>query len=465
MTGGSLDRDDDTRSSRDTNETENVPSGTEKNPPWDNRRWDEADDQDVHRIKNHGRKGDPLIRLLAGLAVVLIAMVAFLGGVFVERELVSRSGPIDDERLDEVAEIIQAEYYRGPTDDASQAAFEEQLEQGALEGIAAGAGDPYTAYLPPSDAAPLSTALSGQYGGIGVVVQQQDQRLVVTNVTPGGPAEEAGLRPGDVLVSVDDFQLAGVSVSDAGERIRGEVGTVATVVVDRIATGERLTFAAERERLETPVVDYRFDAETGIATISVAQFNATTTAQLDRSLILARADGATGLILDLRGNGGGTVTAAQEMIGRFVPAAQGPALYETVGRAGAAEDYVSLPIIGTPDGSVSDLPLVVVVDGNTASAAEIVAASLRDYGRAVVLGEPTFGKGSVQRIHEFDDRSILRVTIAEWLTPDRQRLNGVGVVIDVPVTGGPTPESEDAQLEAATAWLLSGGTSSATFGW
>ncbi len=420
-------------------------------------------DQQTPAPRRAGR--DPLVRTLIALCVLLTVIIAFLGGVWTERELVDRlGGPVDAGRLNEVAGLLDAEYYRGPTDDAEQAAFDERLEQGALVGLAEGAGDPYTSYLPPEDAAPLTEQLSGQYGGIGITVQQREGALAIVQVLAGGPAEAAGLRPDDLLIAVDGYDLTGATTEDAGVRIRGEVGTTVTLVVLRAGLVEPLTVPVERRQLDAPVVTYVLDPATRIGQIRVTGFTGVTTRQLDEALARARADGATGLVLDLRGNGGGSVTAAQEMIGRFVPATLGPALYETVGRAGDSDDVQSLPVLNPVDGIVSDLPLVVLVDAGTASASEIVAASLSDYGRATVMGTPTFGKGSVQRVHTFEDESILRVTIAEWLTPDRQRLEGVGVAVGV-VVGAGEPDGTDDQLTAAIALLRSGGTSAADFGW
>ncbi len=412
------------------------------------------------------QRRDPLVRGLAVMCVVLSVLVAFFGGVWTERNLSeSLSGPVDADRLNDVAEMLDGEYYRGPTDDVSQAAFDESLEQGALVGLAAGAGDPYTTYLPPEDAAPLSEQLSGQYGGIGVTVQQRDGGLVIVQVLPGGPAEAAGVRPEDSLVSINGFPLVGVSTADAGLRIRGEVGTTAILMIGRPGESQPLTIPVVRRQLDAPVVVYTLDPASRIAQIHVSGFTGITTRQLDQALQTATTDGAVGLVLDLRDNGGGSVTAAQEMIGRFVLAALGPALYETVGRQGESDQTTSLPILGPPDGVVSTLPLVVLVNGNTASASEIVAASLADYGRATVIGSATFGKGSVQRVHTFEDESILKITVAEWLTPGGQRLDGVGVTIGVTVSPGTTADGQDAQRLAAQRYLLSGGASGVDFAW
>jgi carboxyl-terminal processing protease len=162
--------------------------------------------------------------------------------------------------------------------------------------------------------------------------------------------------------------------------------------------------------------------------IAVSIFGDRTVLELDEALATARDNGTTGIVLDLRGNGGGWVKSAQETLGRFLPDSVGPAMYEdtTPGRG----DEIAIPIV---NGEVppTALPLIVLVDGNTASAAEIVAGSLRDYDRALVIGVPTVGKGSVQRIFDFSDGASLRVTVAEWFTPSKGRIQDEGVRPDV----------------------------------
>lgn len=412
------------------------------------------------------RRHDRTLSVLVGLSGVLVVLIAFLGGVWTERHLTAgAAGPLDDTRLNNVAQTLEDEYYRGPTSQASASAFNDQIEQHALAGMVGGAGDPYTVYLPPDDAQPLTDTLSGQYGGIGITIQSQNGRIVTTQVMDGGPAQRAGVRAGDLLVSADGHDVRTSDTTAAGNLIRGPVGSTLNLVVTRASSGQQLAFAIARERLESPDVVYSFDPATRIARLQVTVFSGVTTSQLDAAMAQASSDGAQAYVLDLRGNGGGSVTAAQEMIGRFVSPSAGPALYETVGRQGTSDQTTPIPIIGREDGVVSDLPMVVLVDGNTASAAEIVAASLGDYHRATVMGVATFGKGSVQRIHTFDDGAVLKVTIAEWRTPSGQRLEHRGVPIGVVIPVASAPTASDAQYAAAVRYLRSGGASNLPFGW
>jgi len=209
-----------------------------------------------------------------------------------------------------------------------------------------------------------------------------------------------------------------------------------------------------REVIIVHPVSFTMIEDTSIAWIRIDIFGDRTVAELDEALAAARERSATGAILDLRGNGGGWVASAQETIGRFVDDAAGPALYEDVSPGRGGE--IGLPIVN-PDAGPSALPLIVLVDSGTASAAEIVAGSIRDYDRALVVGAETFGKGSVQRIFDFQDGASLRVTVAEWFTPSKGRIQDEGIKPDLVVnpeeaTQGPG----DPFLEAAVTLLERG---------
>jgi carboxyl-terminal processing protease len=308
--------------------------------------------------------------------------------------------------------------------------------------------DPYTAYLPPAQAEQAQQRLDGEYEGIGVYIEVVDQVLTIVSPMPDSPAEEAGLLPGDVLVAVDGTTLTGLSIEEAQNLVQGPEGTTVQLTILRPGQEEPFTVDVERRRIDTPVVEYELDEASGVAVISVSIFNDKTTEQLDKALNQAIADEVAGIVLDLRFNGGGWVTAAQEMIGRFVPVDSGVALYEDDDQA-EGNELVEVPIIGGGP-EVFDIPLTVLVNGGTASAAEIVAGALKDYDRAQIVGVTTFGKGSVQRVHEFEDNSSLRITIAIWLTPDQTVIDGAGIVPNVEVQEPEDlPKGQDPQLERA----------------
>jgi carboxyl-terminal processing protease len=263
---------------------------------------------------------------------------------------------------------------------------------------------------------------------------------------PDSPAEEAGLQAGDVIEAADGHPLNNTTSEDALNLVRGPEGTTVRLTIRREGVTEPFDVEVERRRIPVLSVEYQAIPEHGIAYIRVTVFGDHTTAELDKALERARADGATGIILDLRNNGGGWVQSAQEMIGRFVPPDEGPALYENFDPDGSSQS--PQPIIAG-DITMYDVPMVVLVNAGTASAAEIVAGALRDYERATIIGETTFGKGSVQRVHDFQDGSSARITFAEWLTPSQQRIQGEGIQPDITVSVDGSNDTTDIQLISA----------------
>lgn len=385
-------------------------------------------------------------------------------------------------RLREVQRLIEEEYYYLPTEAASPEEFRAALDRGAIAGLDAaladragatpaagsldgyltdleyaaiqgmtgGLGDDYTAFLEPVEQAPVAEQLAGEYEGIGVWVHYPEGRFTVVSPIPGSPAEGAGILPGDVFEAADGHPLQGVSEQDALALIRGPAGSAVQLSVRRAGTPEPFPVAVTRAKVMLPAVVYRFRPEERVAVVQVTVFGDKTTVQLDDALRRAGDDDAVGIVLDLRNNGGGWVSSAQEMIGRFVPADRGPALYED-DDPGDADEPRAEPI---REGDVDrfETPLVVLTNGGTASASEIVAGALRDYDRARLVGEPTFGKGSVQRIHDFPDGSSLRITVARWLTPDQQPIPDGGLVPDVTVAiPADIPADADPQLDRAVA--------------
>jgi len=303
--------------------------------------------------------------------------------------------------------------------------------------------------------APLKEELAGQYEGIGVWVEHPEGTFTIVSPIMGSPAERAGLQPGDVIVAADGQPLDGLEPNAAMSLIRGPAGTSVQLTVRRSSVADLFDVSVKREAIVIPAVVYESLADGKVAHIRVTIFGDNTTKELDDALRRAKSEGVEGIVLDLRGNGGGWVTSAEEMIGRFVPEDSGPALYQDLD---AAEDneLQPEPIVGGGEDTFK-LPLVVLVDGGTASASEIVAGAIRDYDRGILVGEATFGKGLVQRVHDFDDGSSARISFARWLTPDKIPIPDSGLQPDIEVKPAPPqPESqEDPQLERAVDEVLS----------
>ncbi len=390
--------------------------------------------------------------LLYIVTAVFLLQAGFIGGLLLERNLagVGVGGDDDLSLLSTLFQVVQDEYYYRPGPATPEAEFEQALQHAAATGMLQTL-DGYSQFLPPTEASQAAAELAGAYEGIGIYAVFQEGQLTVTSPMIGSPAEAAGIKSGDVIVAADERSLAGLPEEEALALLRGKAGTTVLVTIQRPGAPALLRIEVERQPITVPVVTYHLLPETRVAHIGISLFSDTTLAQLDLALERAGKDQARGIVLDLRGNGGGWVEAAQGVIGRFVPADRGPALYEdqTIGLGGEQ----SHPIL-EGEQAAFDVPLVVLVDEGTASAAEIVAGALRDYERATVVGQTTFGKGSVQRVYEFEDGSSARVTIAEWLTPDQTRIEGVGIEPDVVIDEASAPAGVgDPGLERAQALI------------
>lgn len=368
---------------------------------------------------------------LAGLAVVL-----FLGGVaagmLMERQAPDADVALGDswQELSRVIGYLESDSYYRPSDARSEEAWRHELEARAIDGLLQGSGDTYAVFLPPKEAAESSEQLTGEYEGVGVSIAKNDRGDVeVVSVMVDSPADRADVRVGDVVRVVESTPIPDGDVDLASTLLRGDAGTRVSIRFSR--TGDdpyEVTLDRERISTGTKTVGYRYFPDQRLGVIRITLFASTTTAELDEALTLARKDGAGRLVLDLRGNPGGWVSEARKVIGRFLDSGAGPALLEDTWPAGG--DMVKLSIDGEGADRFSG-PLIVLVDENTASAAEIVASSLQYYDRAVIAGQQTFGKGSVQRVYEFASGESLRLTVAEWFTPGEAPLQDVGVAPDV----------------------------------
>ena len=406
---------------------------------------------------------------LAVSALVLVALIAFAGGLYFEREVLDTTfvadpievsslntdsdvgpAPPPFSRLDAVLQLVEDEYYLMPSASEESTSFWADLEERAIEGLTEGL-DGHSTYLPPSDSAAAADSLSGTYEGIGVWIASQDGVVKVVAPVPGSPAEKAGLLSGDLIIEIDGVRTDGMDGNGAVSALVGPAGEAVSLVIQRPSTDKVLEFEIVREKIVYPVVKYVFDTENQIGIIGVTIFGDRTVEELDLALAQARNDGATGLILDLRNNGGGWVESAQATLGRFIDENAGPALYEDFDPEVDGDEQAE-PIIAGEEGDF-EIPLVVLVNQGTASASEIVAGALMDYDRAHVIGENTFGKGSVQRVHEFDDGASLRLTFAHWLTPEKRTIEGEGILPDQTVVALDDSGGIDEQLQAAVNWL------------
>lgn len=392
---------------------------------------------------------------------LLLAVSAFAAGLIVERSIfrnasplsvVTGDGPYD--QVTEIARLLEDEYYFRPDDDAERKAFNQELEYAAVNGMIATLEDRYTTFLPPREAGAAAQHLEGEFGGIGVQIQYIDGHLTVISPIPGSPADRAGIEPGDVILEANGVPLRDLPPAEAGALIRGPVGTTVDLAIKRASASEPIKLKIVREEIENQVVYLEPIEGTSIVHLRITSFTERTVPQLDAALEEVVAGGATGIILDLRDNGGGLVSAAQATIGRFIPADAGPAFWEDTGSGD--EELLSFPILSGDTGAY-EIPMAVLVNEGTASAAEIAAGALRDYERAKLIGEPTFGKGLVQRIWNFKDGSSARITVARWLTPNQSPIPEDGLAVSIPIALMPSTLSNDPTAARAARALRTDG--------
>lgn len=324
-------------------------------------------------------------------------------------------GHLDQATLDQALRIIEARYYDPKLD-------YRKLSNGTVQGLVQALGDPYTSYLSADQFKNQQDNYAGRHTGvIGIYVAFDQGYPVVSGLVPGSPAEKAGLRTGDVISDIDGKDAKGLSADQTAVLIRGPVGTKVQLGIRR--GGQALDVAVERADFASPmVVSLLLDGS--VLYLRVYQFGNDTQAQFDAQL-KANLPAARGVVLDLRDNPGGFIDAATAMISRFV--ADGEA-YELRGRSGSVDRR---PVAG--DHSGAQVPVVVLVNANTASAAEIVSGSLQARHRAQLVGTRTFGKGSVQVDFQLADGSDLHLTIEHWFLPDGRQVDKVGLQPDLAV--------------------------------
>lgn len=348
----------------------------------------------------------------------------------------------------EAWELITDEYDGAlpPSDEVIQSAI-----AGSLETL----DDDYTRYVPPAIAERMRQDMEGAVEGIGAFVQENDDGLFeIVRPIDGQPADLAGLKPGDVIIEVDGQSVLDMSFDEVILIVRGPEGTTVALKVAREGEAEPLAFTIVRTRFEVPVVEYEMlPAEiTGgaaIGYIHLTEFNRNAEEKLLEALNALLPQQPVGLVFDLRDNPGGFLDQSVAVADAFLP--DGVALFERNIR-GLDQTFT------TDNGDLAEsIPLVVLVNAGSASASEIVAGAIQDRGRAVLVGETTFGKGSVQQVHTLSDGAELRVTVARWYTPDNHTIDGEGITPDFEIE---SPEDlggvEDGQLRRAVEYLLTG---------
>jgi carboxyl-terminal processing protease len=337
--------------------------------------------------------------------------------------------------------IVQEGFYGGPIEPSA-------LTYGAIRGAVASLGDPFTWFADPQEAERIKEAASGRYSGIGAVVNENEAgQVIIVRPFQGGPADLAGLLPGDLVLEVDGTDTGDLSLEQAVILIRGPSGTSVRLVIQREGVEHPFEAGIVRAQIEIPSVEYEVLDE-GIAYLKLNDFRSSAPAEVHAALAALLAQEPSSLILDLRDNPGGLLSSSIEIGSEFI--AEGVIALEK-GSNGFEETLVS-----RGNGLATEIPLVVLVNGGSASASEIVAGAIRDHERGLLVGEPTLGKGAVQDPVDLSDGSHLRLTTAHWFTPNGQLIQGEGLAPDVvvPLTEEDLANDRDPQLDEALAHLL-----------
>lgn len=328
--------------------------------------------------------------------------------------------------------------------------FYQTLDPDALlKGQVGGLGDPYTELMDPAEAAAFEEQLAGEYVGIGVVISSSKKvdAIEIVRVFSGTPAEEAGLKAGDIIDAIDGKSARGLALEDVSLKVKGKAGTSVSLTVER--SGELVTHLIVRRRVELPVVESRFVDGT-IGYISVSSFSSGVAEKFARALQDIRLQTVDGLVIDVRDNGGGYLNECLEMLSNFV--ANGTALWTR--EAGGQVNPVNV------SGTTVPFPTVVLVNGNSASASEIFAAAMQENRTATIVGTTTFGKGLIQRSWNLTGGYVLKVTVQEYLTPNKNVIQNNGLKPDFTVAD-PTVSTlgrlpEDTQLARAVELIREG---------
>lgn len=384
-----------------------------------------------------------LVLLVAFITFILttIGMYKYFTGTGFGKSLVSSSNANNEiaNELNKYRKIID-KYYLGDVD-------EEKLKEGAIKGYIEGLGDKYSEYISKEDMEDYMADTTGNFVGIGIYMVQdtKSNKIMVLSPIKGGPAEKAGIQPGDYIISVDDVDYAGDQMSVAANKIKGEVGT--TVKIKILRDSETKEYELKREKITVNPVEGKV-LDNNIGYLEFSSFDDGTAEEFKNKYEELQKQGITSLIIDLRNNGGGIVKEALE-IADYILNKDDVILYEvdkndkeTVGKS------TNDPII--------NMPIVVLTNGNTASSSEILAGALKDHGKATIVGEKTYGKGVIQQLLTLPDGSGLKITSEEYLTPNKTKINGIGIEPDEQISLPDTvknvlnvEEKDDTQLQKA----------------
>ncbi len=393
------------------------------------------------------------ISLQSLLHYLLFAAFFFAAGMFISGEKTSLSAqsaavPEGMESVDLTSfwktwKLIDQKY-----PDSSTIEKEDRV-YGAIEGLVASLGDPYSEFMPPENSEKFEEEITGEFTGVGMEVGLREKALTVISPLKGSPAEKAGILAGDIIVKIDGKTAAGMSVNDAIDLIRGPKGEAVVLTLLREGAPEPLEIRVVRDTITIPTIDGELRTD-GIYVISLYTFNALSQDLFIKELQKFTGSGAKKLIIDLRGNPGGYLDSAITISSYFVPEGE-MLLIEDFGKDKERTVYRSKGFKMLP----KNIKIAILIDNGSASASEIVAGALSEHKKATLIGTKTFGKGSVQELIPVTKDTSLKITVAKWLTPKGNSISEKGLAPDILVEDD-TKTEKDEQLDRAVQFLTTG---------
>ena len=386
---------------------------------------------------------------IAILMVIFLVILSFGAGYLVNELVQTKysSGTIDN--LDDQFAVFWEAWERIDENYIGELPSDQQITYGAAHGSIRTLEDPYTVFVEPVAREQERERLRGNFGGVGIELTRTEEGVFVLEPIPGNPAEEAGILSGDILLAVDGHDLTSeTTVQEVAELVRGEEGSEVILTVLHEGSDEPSEIAVTRATILMPSVSYRILSEDEtIGYIRLSRFSGESGQEIEEAILSLLSDGAEGLILDLRHNGGGLRDSAVDVSDHFLDG--GVVVYQQ------NKDREEQEYKASKNELASGIPVVVLVNEGTASAAEILAGALQDRDRATLIGSPTFGKGSVQLVYDLSDGSSIHVTSARWLTPDRTQLDldGLQPEIVVEITQEAIESGTDEVLQRAISFL------------
>ncbi len=396
-------------------------------------------------MKNNNKKRISLI-----LLAVLVAIGIFYGGFQLGYSKKANAEPalpqleqgilgnVDFSLFGDAITMLKGNYY------GIKEVRDQDILYGAIKGAVQSTGDPYTVFFPPSDAKKFEEDLSGNFGGIGAELGMQDGQLAIIAPIKGNPAEKSGLKAGDKILKIDDTVASDLTVDEAVKLIRGPVDTKVKLLIIRDGWKETKEIEVVRATISVPTLDWKM-VDGDIAYIQLYNFNGNAPSAFYEAALSALIQGAKGVVLDLRNDPGGYLEVAHDIAGWFLK--RGDVVVREKLRSGEEGD----PLRANGNQAFLNLPVVVLVDGGSASASEILAGALQDQRGIKLVGEKTFGKGSVQEMEYLKDGSSMKISIAEWLTPKGRQINkkGLNPDVEVKLTEDDAKDGKDLQYDKA----------------